>query len=97
MGRRRSGSSVTHLLSDITDNVKDFVDDEVLDRGRGTERDLRRAGRNWTDSDSDRDATAKRSAEQSTSRRGDEVGELREAIRALSKKIDALAETKKEP
>ena len=49
----RNSSSVTNLFSNIVDDIKDFVDDEVIDRGRDTERDLRKVGRNWTDSDDD--------------------------------------------
>jgi hypothetical protein len=52
MGRRNS-SSITNLFSNIIDDVKDFVDDEIIDRTRGTERDLRKTARNWTDSDDD--------------------------------------------
>ncbi len=81
MGRRNS-SSVTNLLSNIIDDVKDFVDDEIIDRGRDTERDLRKAGRNWTDSDDD-----------APSGKAD-VSELADAVAALTAKVDALA-TKK--
>ena len=76
---RRNSSSLTNLLSDISDNIKDFIDDEVIDRGRDTERDLRKAGRNLTDSDDD-----------NRSSRNDDVAELQAAIAALSKKIDSL-------
>jgi hypothetical protein len=76
---RRNSSSLTNLLSDIADNIKDFIDDEVVDRGRDTERDLRKAGRNLTDSDDD-----------NRSSRNDDVAELQAAIAALSKKIDGL-------
>jgi hypothetical protein len=79
MGRRNS-SSITNLLSDIVDDVKDFFDDEIIDRGRDTERDLRKAGRNWFDSDDD----------ERGSRRGD-VEELHAAVAALTAKVDALA------
>jgi hypothetical protein len=34
MGRRRKGSGVTDFLSNIVDDIKDFVDDEIIDRGR---------------------------------------------------------------
>jgi hypothetical protein len=54
----RSGSSVTNLLSTIVDDIKDFVDDEIIGRGRDTERDLRKAGRNWFDADDDEPAKA---------------------------------------
>jgi hypothetical protein len=84
MGRRNS-SSVTNFLSDIVDDIKDFIDDEVIDRGRDTERDLRKAGRNWTDSDDDNSRSG---------RRNDDVAELREAVKALAAKIDAIS-TKK--
>jgi hypothetical protein len=83
MGRRNS-SSVTNLLSNIIDDVKDFVDDEIIDRGRDTERDLRKAGRNWTDSDDDN----------RSSRRNSDVDDLHEAVAALAAKVDALANKK---
>jgi hypothetical protein len=88
--RRRDSSSVTNFLQDIADDIKDFVDDEVVDRGRDTERDLRRAGRNWVDSDDD-DDRGRRSG------RGgdDDIDELRAAIKELSKKVSELAKDKK--
>jgi hypothetical protein len=90
----RRNSSVTNLLSDISDDIKDFLDDEVIDRGRDTESDLRRAARNWTDSDDDDDRGRRRS---SRSRRGgrrdDDVDELREAVVALTRKVDQLAKS----
>jgi len=76
---RRNSSSITNLLSNIVDDIKDFVDDEVIDRSKDTERDLRKAGRNWTDSDDDADA------------RGGDTDDLRAAIAELSKKVDALS------
>jgi hypothetical protein len=87
MGRRRSSTSVTNFLQDISDDIKDFIDDEVVDRGRDTERDLRRAGRNLVDSDGDR---GRRS-----STRDDDIQELRDAIRELSKKVGELADDTK--
>ncbi|HEY1971736.1 MAG TPA: hypothetical protein VGH89_27520 [Pseudonocardia sp.] len=84
MGRRRNSSSVTNFLSDIVDDIKDFVDDEIIDRGRDTERDLRKAGRNWFDSDDDDRGT-----------RRDEISELHAAIEALTAKVDELAAAKK--
>jgi hypothetical protein len=78
MGRRNS-SSVTNLLSDLVDDVKDFLDDEIIDRGRDTERDLRKAGRNWFDSDDD-DRGSRR----------DEISELHEAVAALTAKVEQL-------
>jgi hypothetical protein len=75
---RRNSSSITNLLSNIVDDIKDFVDDEVIDRTKDTEKDLRKVGRNWTDSDDD------------TSTSGDDVADLRAAITALTKKVDAL-------
>jgi hypothetical protein len=88
MGRRRNSSSITNLLSDIADDIKDFIDDEVIDRGRDTESDLRRAGRNWTDSDDD-DRGGRRS-----SRRDDDLDDLRAAIKALAAKVDELGAKK---
>jgi len=78
----RNSSSVTNLFSNIVDDIKDFVDDEIIDRGRDTERDLRKVGRNWTDSDDD--APSSRS----------DVNELAEAVAALTAKVDALAAKK---
>ena len=77
---RRNSSSLTNLLSDITDNIKDFIDDEIVDRGRDTERDLRKAGRNWTDSDDD-----------APSGSSSDVEDLKAAVAALTAKVDALA------
>jgi hypothetical protein len=82
MARRRSSSSVTDLLQGIADDIKDFLDDEVVERGRDTERDLRRASRNVTDSDDDR--VRRRSS------RDDDIDDLREAIKALSAKVNEL-------
>ena len=93
MARRRNSSSVTNLLSDITDDIKDFLDDEVIDRGRDTESDLRRAGRNWTDSDDD-DRDSRRSR-RGGGRRDDDIDELRDAITALTKKVNDLGAAKK--
>ncbi|HTK61648.1 MAG TPA: hypothetical protein VL595_04695 [Pseudonocardia sp.] len=78
----RNSSSVTSLFSNIVDDIKDFVDDEIVDRGRDTERDLRKVGRNWTDSD---DAAASSSSD---------VNELAKAVAALSAKVDALSAKK---
>jgi hypothetical protein len=84
---RRSSSSLTNFLQDITDDIKDFIDDEIVDRGRDTERDLRRAGRNWFDSDDDY-AGSRRS-------RGGGTRDLHEAVAALTAKVDELAAAKK--
>src|ERR1700758_3923962 len=70
---RRSNSGITNFLSDITDDIKDFLDDEVIDRGRDTERDLRRAGRNWVDSDDD---DRPRRSRRGYRRDNDEIDEL---------------------
>jgi hypothetical protein len=88
--RRRDSSSVTNFLQAIADDIKDFVDDEVVDRGRDTERDLRRAGRNWVDADAD-DDRGRRSGRGSD----DDIDELRAAIKELSKKVSELAKDKK--
>jgi hypothetical protein len=88
---RRSNSGVTNFLSDIVDDIKDFLDDEVIDRGRDTERDLRRAGRNWTDSDDDRYSRDSRRSRRRGYDRDDDLDELREAVRILAKKVDQLS------
>jgi hypothetical protein len=98
MARRRSGrrssSGVTGFLSDIVDDVKDFVDEDVLDRTRDAERDLRRAGRNWTDSDDrgrrSRDSAGGRDRDRDGGRE-QEMEELRRAIRSLADKINTLS------
>jgi hypothetical protein len=92
MARRRNSSSVTNFLQDITDDIKDFIDDDVIGRGRDTERDLRRAGRNWVDSDDD--DRPRRSGGRRDAGRDEDVDELRQVITALSKKVDELT-TKK--
>jgi hypothetical protein len=86
MGRRRSSSNLTNFLSDIVDDVKDFVDDEIIDRGRDTERDLRKAGRNWFDSDDE---------DNSRGSRNDDVTELHEAVKALTAQVNELVGAKK--
>ncbi|HEY1969191.1 MAG TPA: hypothetical protein VGH89_14675 [Pseudonocardia sp.] len=86
---RRSNSGVTNFLSDITDDIKDFLDDEVIDRGRDTERDLRRAGRNWTDSADDRDGY--RRGQSGRRYRDDELDELRDVVAALTRKVDQVS------
>jgi hypothetical protein len=80
MGRRRKGSGVTDFLSNIVDDIKDFVDDEIIDRGRDTERDVRRTAGDLTD--------------ERNGSRLDEIGELRDAIRSLAGKIEAVAANK---
>jgi len=91
---RRSNSSATNFLSDIVDDIKDFLDDEIIDRGRDTERDIRRAGRNWTDSDDDRGSrrsTGRRSDGRRSSGGNDDLDDLRDAVVALSRKVDDLS------
>jgi hypothetical protein len=89
MGRRRSSSSVTNFLQDLTDDIKDFIDDELVERGRDTERDLR----NWVDSDDDDDDDRGRGRRGSRRDRDDEIDELRDAIKALTAKVSALADS----
>ena len=79
---RRNSSSVTNLLSDIVDDIKDFIDDEIVDRGRDTEKDLRKAGRNWFDSDDDA-PNGKGS--------NSDIDDLRAAVKELTKKVNELA------
>jgi hypothetical protein len=87
MARRRSSRSVTGFLQDISDDIKDFIDDEVVERSRDTERDLRRAGRNLVDDEDDRDPRRG----QASSSRDQELDELRDAIKLLSQKVSELA------
>jgi len=81
---RRDSSSITNFLQDITDDIKDFLDDEVIDRGRDTERDLRRAARTATD-----DNGSSRS-ERASSDPSAQLDQLREAVAALSAKVDQM-------
>ena len=89
MSSRRSSTGITDFLSDLIDDIKDFLDDDILDRGRDTERDLRRTGRNWTDSDDDR-GWRRSGSRRSRSASDRDVNDLKRAIRALTRKIDAL-------
>jgi hypothetical protein len=88
MSGRRSSTGITDFLSDLVDDIKDFLDDDILDRGRDTERDLRRTTRNWTDSDDDRGRRSGFRSSRSAATR--DVDDLKRAIRALARKIDAL-------
>lgn len=78
--RRRKESGVTDFLSNIVDDIKDFVDDEIVDRGRDSERDLRRAAGGLTD--------------ERNGSRLEEISELRNAIRSLAGKVEAVAASK---
>jgi colicin import membrane protein len=80
MSRRRKGSGVTDFLSNVVDDIKDFVDDEIIDRGRDSERDVRRAAADLTD--------------ERNGSRLEEIGELRNAIRSLAGKVEAVAASK---
>lgn len=89
MSGRRSSTGITDFLSDLVDDIKDFLDDEIIDRGRDTERDLRRTGRNWTDSDDDRGR--RRSGSRGSRDAGaQDLDELKRVLRTLSRKIDDL-------
>jgi hypothetical protein len=89
MSGRRSSTGITDFLSDLVDDIKDFLDDEIIDRGRDTERDLRRTGRNWTDSDDDRGR--RRSGSRGSRDAGSQdLDELKRVLRTLSRKIDDL-------
>ena len=83
--RRRSNFGVTNLLSDIVDDIRDFLDDEILDRGHDTELDVRRSGRSFTEPDEVGGARRPRA------RRSDaDIVELRRAVRTLAEKVSAL-------
>jgi hypothetical protein len=81
MTRSRSGRrSVTDLLSNLTEDVKDFVDEEVVDRADRVEREVRRTGR--------------RLARGSDNERR-EIDELKNAVAQLSEKVGRLVEARK--
>jgi hypothetical protein len=83
---------VTSLLSDIVDDVKGFVDEDVIDRTRDVERDVRRTAGNWTDPDRNDSADGGHShARRDGGERNEEIDELRKAIRSLAEKINALS------
>src|ERR1700756_1242828 len=90
--RRRRNSGIFNFLGNIFDDVYDFVDDEILARGWDTERALRRAGRNWTDSYDDAYDDRPRRGRRRRDRRY-EIEELRDAIALLTTKISVLAVT----
>lgn len=78
--RGRRGGGVSGFWQNVSDDLKEFFDDEVVDRVRNVERDLRR----------DRD----KPAEAESGRRA-EMDELRAAIAELSKKVSALTDRNK--
>ena len=88
MTRSRSGRprSVTNLLSNLTDDVKEFVDSEVVDRAGAVEREARRAARR---APGDR----RRSRPSEVERR--EIDELKSAVAELSQKVGRLVEARK--
>ena len=79
--RGRRGGGVGGFWQNVSDDLKDFFDDEVVDRVRNVERDLRR----------DRE---KPDREETSGRRA-EMDELRAAIAELSKKVSALTDRNK--
>jgi hypothetical protein len=99
--RRRSG--VFNLFSDLIDDLWDFIDDDILDRGRDTEWDLRQAGRNWFDDDDydydhgddergrpryDSDDDRYRYRRRSRRRyRDDDLDDLHDAVAKLARKV----------
>jgi hypothetical protein len=91
MARRRSSTGVTDFLSDLTDDIKNFLDDDVLDRSRDTERDVRRASRNLTRDDSRGSRRSGRSSGGGSDRE-QEIAELRRAVKTLIGKVNALAD-----
>lgn len=87
MARSRSGGrSVTDLFSNLTDDVKEFVDKEVIDRAGAVEREVRRAERR-----APRDRRRSRPSE--VERR--EIDELKSAVAELSQKVGRLVEARK--
>jgi len=74
--RRRSG--LIHYLSNMVDDTKDFVDD-LLDRGRDTEHDLRDTARRTFDHVDDDDIR-------------EELAELRTALVQLAEKVGEMTD-----
>lgn len=83
-GRRRGG--VSGFWQNVSDDLKDFFDEEVVERVRDVERDLRR--------DPDKRDPDKSDKPAGTGRR-EELDELRAAIAELSKKVSALTDRNK--
>jgi len=94
-GSRRRRDGVSGLLRDITDELKDFVDDEVVDRARTAERDLRRTGRHLFEDSPGRDRDTER--RERTTERSSELSELRSAIAELSRKVARLNDVSDRP
>jgi hypothetical protein len=88
--RRRRDGGIINFLGNIFDDVYDFVDDEILDRGWDTERDLRRAGRNWTDSYDDYHYDDRSRSARHRRYRRYEIDDLRDAVAALSRTVSVL-------
>jgi hypothetical protein len=88
MSRSRSSRprSVTDLLANLTDDVKEFVDDEVVDRAGVVEREARRVGRR---APGDRRRSRRSEVEQR------EIDELKSAVAELSQKVGRLVEARK--
>ena len=74
---KRRKNSITKFLQDVIDDSKELVDD-MLDRVSDVEEHAHDAVRDIVDED-----------EETTS--GDEVGQLKAAVAALSKKVDKLS------
>jgi hypothetical protein len=83
----RRSRNLMDLMQDLTDDIKDFVDDELVDRGRTAERDVRRGGRNLFDYDDDRRGRRR-------SRYSDDIADLRAAVTALRVQVTELAAQK---
>lgn len=82
--KRRTG--IVRYLGNIVDETKDLVDD-LLDRGRDLEHDLRDTARKAFDyEDDDEDDSVRR-----------ELAALRCALTSLTAKVDELAGRKSEP
>ncbi len=84
MSRRRRRFGVTNLLSDIVDDIRDFVDDGILDRRRYAGRDVSQVGRNRTDGFGLGSAPAPQQGSA-------DLDDLRSTIRELAEKMSSLA------
>lgn len=87
---KRRRNPITRLLEDITGDTKDFVDD-LTDRARDVEKDLRRAVTDGFDNGKKKKKSGKKRRKQMTA----SVRSLNESIDALSKQVEATGKAEK--
>ncbi|MGO9155798.1 hypothetical protein [Mycobacterium sp.] len=86
---RSGGRGITNLLGDFTDDLKDYVDDE-LDRDDDWDYDRGYRGRGYRDRGYDRDYRGRRDERETE----DDLISLRSAVKELTEKVNHLAESK---